>query len=308
MQPDFAAATDQEVVQRARGGQESAYRELLHRYQGPVFSLIYRMVRDRELAEDLAQETFVKVLNALDTYRPEFKFSSWIFKIANNAAIDHLRRRQLDTLSLDGAPGATTPRQMEETSIQLSDKGETPLQAVEARELGSAIEQAIGKLRPEYRACIILRHIEDRPYEEIAEPRPAAGHREDLHTPRQGRTEGDVGPAPRVKPTTPTERRGTCMTDNRSNHPLDPMEDQVLDRYLASLGRFSPGPGFGDRVMARVRVRAPVPARAPGIAQRLVRSRRWPVLAYSLSGAAAASSTALTAWVAANFQAMTAWA
>ncbi|MBI2072764.1 MAG: hypothetical protein HYW06_09040 [Gemmatimonadetes bacterium] len=98
------------------------------------------------------------------------------------------------------------------------------------------------------------------------------------------------------------------MTDNRSNHPLDPMEDQVLDRYLASLGRFSPGPGFGDRVMARVRVRAPVPARAPGIAQRLVRSRRWPVLAYSLSGAAAASSTALTAWVAANFQAMTAWA
>ncbi|MBI2402278.1 MAG: sigma-70 family RNA polymerase sigma factor [Gemmatimonadetes bacterium] len=169
MQPDFAAATDQEVVQRARGGQESAYRELLHRYQGPVFSLIYRMVRDRELAEDLAQEAFVKALNALDSYRPEFKFSSWMFKIANNAAIDHLRRRQLDTLSLDGAPGATTPRQMEETSIQLSDKGETPLQAVEARELGSAIEQAIGKLRPEYRACIILRHIEDRPYEEIAE-------------------------------------------------------------------------------------------------------------------------------------------
>ncbi|MBI2537085.1 MAG: sigma-70 family RNA polymerase sigma factor [Gemmatimonadetes bacterium] len=169
MQPDFAAATDQAVVQRARGGQESAYRELLHRYQGPVFSLIYRMVRDRELAEDLAQEAFVKALNALDSYRPEFKFSSWMFKIANNAAIDHLRRRQLDTLSLDGAPGATTPRQMEETSIQLSDKGETPLQAVEARELGSAIEQAIGKLRPEYRACIILRHIEDRPYEEIAE-------------------------------------------------------------------------------------------------------------------------------------------
>ncbi|MBI2072763.1 MAG: sigma-70 family RNA polymerase sigma factor [Gemmatimonadetes bacterium] len=169
MQPDFAAATDQEVVQRARGGQESAYRELLHRYQGPMFSLIYRMVRDRELAEDLAQEAFVKALNALDSYRPEFKFSSWMFKIANNAAIDHLRRRQLDTLSLDGAPGATTPRQMEETSIQLSDKGETPLQAVEARELGSAIEQAIGKLRPEYRACIILRHIEDRPYEEIAE-------------------------------------------------------------------------------------------------------------------------------------------
>lgn len=100
------------------------------------------------------------------------------------------------------------------------------------------------------------------------------------------------------------------MTDNRSNHPLDPMEDQVLDHYLASLGRFSPGPGFEDRVMARVRVPVPAPvlAPAPSFAARVVRSRRWPVFAYSLSGLAAASSTALTAWVAANFSALTAWA
>lgn len=98
------------------------------------------------------------------------------------------------------------------------------------------------------------------------------------------------------------------MTDNRSNHPLDPMEDQVLDRYLASLGRFTPGPGFDDRVMARVHIMAPVPDRRPSFAARVVRSRRWPVLAYSLSGAAAASSTALTAWVAANVEGLAAWA
>lgn len=168
-EPSFTAVTDQEVVRKARGGQEAAYRELLHRYQGPVFSLVYRMVRDRALAEDLAQETFVKALNALDTYRPEFKFSSWLFKIANNVAIDHLRRRQLETLSLDGGPNALTPREMDETRPVVSDRSETPLEEVEARELGAAIEQAIGKLRPEYRACIILRHIEDRPYEDIAE-------------------------------------------------------------------------------------------------------------------------------------------
>jgi RNA polymerase sigma-70 factor (ECF subfamily) len=127
------------------------------------------MVRDRALAEDLAQETFVKALNALDSYRPEFKFSSWLFKIANNVAIDHLRRRQLETLSLDGSPDALTPRELEESRPIVPDRAETPLQEVEARELGAAIEQAIGKLRPEYRACIILRHIEDRPYEDIAE-------------------------------------------------------------------------------------------------------------------------------------------
>src|SRR2546421_3484190 len=59
------------------------------------------MVRGRALAEDLAQETFIKVLNGIGSYNPQFKFSSWIFKIANNAAIDHLRKRDLDTLSLE---------------------------------------------------------------------------------------------------------------------------------------------------------------------------------------------------------------
>jgi RNA polymerase sigma-70 factor (ECF subfamily) len=106
---ELASATDQQVVLLAKSGQDVAYRELVRRYERPVFSLIYRMVRDRELAEDLAQETFVKALNAIESYRPEFKFSSWIFKIANNAAIDHLRRRELDTLSLDGSPNAETP-------------------------------------------------------------------------------------------------------------------------------------------------------------------------------------------------------
>ena len=163
------SATDQEVVLAARDGQERAYRELIRRYERPIFSLVYRMVRDRELAEDLSQETFVKALNAIDSYRPEYKFSSWIFKIATNAAIDHLRRRELDTLSLEGARDATTPDRAEATALQVRDRGESPLEEMEARELGSAIEKAVGNLRPEYRTCILLRHVEDRSYEEIAE-------------------------------------------------------------------------------------------------------------------------------------------
>jgi RNA polymerase sigma-70 factor (ECF subfamily) len=150
-------------------GHEAAFRELVRRYERPVFSLLYRMVRDRTLAEDLSQETFIKVLNGIKSYRPEFKFSSWIFKIANNAAIDHIRRKSLDTLSLDGAPDAETPEAMKATAIQLDAKGESPLQELEHRELGSAIERAIGRLRPEYRACILLRHVDGYSYEEIAE-------------------------------------------------------------------------------------------------------------------------------------------
>lgn len=162
-------ASDQRVVAWARQGHEAAFRELVRRYERPVFSLLYRMVRDRALAEDLAQETFIKVLNGIKSYRPEFKFSSWIFKIANNAAIDHLRRRSLDTLSLDGAPTAATPEQMHATALQLGDRAESPLQQVENRELGSAIEGAIARLRPEYRSCILLRHVEGYSYEEIAD-------------------------------------------------------------------------------------------------------------------------------------------
>ncbi len=167
-QLDLAAASDQEVVTLAREGREAAYRELIRRYERPVFSLVFRMVRDRQTAEDLSQETFVKALNAIGSYRPEYKFSSWIFKIANNTAIDYLRRRDLDTLSLDGSPHATTQEDIEATALQVSDRGESPLAELEARELGTAIERAIGRLRPEYRACILLRHVEGMAYEEIA--------------------------------------------------------------------------------------------------------------------------------------------
>lgn len=168
-EPLGPTASDQEVVLAARRGSDAAYRELVRRYERPIFSLVFRMVRDRELAEDLTQETFVKALNALASYRPEFKFSSWIFKIANNASIDQLRRRELDTLSLDGSPTAETPDAIEATALQVGSKGESPLDELEAREVGKAIEIAIGKLRPEYRSCILLRHVEGLAYEEIAE-------------------------------------------------------------------------------------------------------------------------------------------
>jgi RNA polymerase sigma-70 factor (ECF subfamily) len=165
----LAAKTDQEIVALARAGHEAAYRELIRRYERPLFSLLFRMVRDRELAEDLAQETFIKVLNAIESYRPEYKFSSWIFKIANNAAIDHLRRRELDTLSLEGSPHAETADAIEATALQIGARQESPLDEVAARELGGQIEAAIAQLRPEYRSCILLRHVEGRAYEEIAE-------------------------------------------------------------------------------------------------------------------------------------------
>jgi RNA polymerase sigma-70 factor (ECF subfamily) len=162
-------STDHELVALARTGSDKAYRELLGRYQRPVFSLIYRMVRDREQAEDLAQETFVKVFNHLERYNPKYKFSSWIFKVASNLSIDHLRKKGLDTVSLDGSRHAQTADEVDATRITVESRDENPEEYLEAKELGEEIERAIGALREDYRTAILLRHVEGRPYEEIAE-------------------------------------------------------------------------------------------------------------------------------------------
>ena len=161
--------TDQEVVAQARKGSEAAYRELIRRYDRPVFSIIYRMVRDRELAEDLAQETFIKVLNAIDSYDPSYKFSSWVFKIAHNNTVDHIRKKRVKTLSLDGSPHARTQEQAEASSFTAVDMAENPEEYTQSQQVGAEIEAAIQTLRPAYREAILLWHVEARPYDEIAD-------------------------------------------------------------------------------------------------------------------------------------------
>jgi RNA polymerase sigma-70 factor (ECF subfamily) len=166
---DYKKLTDQEVVALARLGREAAYRELIGRYQRPVFSLIYRLVRDREKAEDLSQETFIKVLNAIERYDPSYKFSSWIFKIAHNTSLDHLRKKEPETLSLDGSPHAETAAEIEASTVTAISTEESPDDYASSKELGAYLEVAMSKLRPEYRTAVILCHVEGRPYEEIAE-------------------------------------------------------------------------------------------------------------------------------------------
>lgn len=153
----------------AAQGREAAFGELLKRYERPVFSLIFRMVRDRTLAEDLAQEAFIRAFNAIGSYNTSYKFSNWIFKIANNHTIDHLRKRRLDTVSIHGSPHATTQDEVSQSRLVIASSDESPLELMENRELGGQIEAAIGELREEYRTAILLRHVEGYAYEEIAD-------------------------------------------------------------------------------------------------------------------------------------------
>jgi len=166
---DIATLDDRELASLAREGRESAFRELLARYERPVFSLVFRMVRHRSVAEDLAQEAFIRAFGAIDSYNPGYKFSSWLFKIANNHTIDWLRKRKLDTVSIDGSANAVGADEVARTSWELESDTERPDAYVENRELGGQIEEAIARLRPEYRTVVLLRHVEGYAYDEIAE-------------------------------------------------------------------------------------------------------------------------------------------
>jgi len=164
---ELSKLEDRDLVGLALEGRESAFRELLARYERPLYTQIWRMVRDTGLAEDLAQEAFVRAFRALPSYNPQHRFSSWIFRVAHNLTIDHLRKKQLDTVSLD-APRAGG-RSDALPALQVATPGASPEEETLQRELGSQIETAIDALRPEYRAAILLRHVEGRSYEEVAE-------------------------------------------------------------------------------------------------------------------------------------------
>src|SRR3954454_16779118 len=95
--------TDAELVASALRGVEEACRELVTRFERPVYTLLLRMVQNAATAEDLAQKGFVKAFSRLDSYDPQWKFSIWLFKIAHNTAIDHLRRRVPETVPIEGS-------------------------------------------------------------------------------------------------------------------------------------------------------------------------------------------------------------
>jgi RNA polymerase sigma-70 factor, ECF subfamily len=157
--------TDPDLVVRALGGSQAASREIVSRYQRPVFNLIIRMVRDRALAEDLAQETFLKAFARLTSYNPQFKFSNWLLKIAHNTVIDSLRQRRPPTLSLE-----TPDLEKAGAALALIDQSaEDPVRNLERAELARMLERALARLRPEYRQVVVLRYHEDLGHDEIAE-------------------------------------------------------------------------------------------------------------------------------------------
>lgn len=160
--------TDTELVTSTLRGSQEAFRELVGRYERPVYSLVVRMVQDSGLAEDLAQEVFFKAYRRLDTYDPVRKFSSWLFKIAHNTTIDHLRRHSPETVPLEGDRKDDEDRGGLAT-VLADTSSEDPSAAAERRDMARSLERAIARLRPEYRELVVLFYVEGASYQDLCE-------------------------------------------------------------------------------------------------------------------------------------------
>lgn len=164
MAPEAVQTTDEELVAAVLRGERELFGALVERYQGRLVNYLYRLLRSVEDAHELSQEVFIKVYQALDRYDPRYRFSTWIFRVAQNAAIDEIRKRRVRLVSFEGREDeAGEAREWEPESPARGPYGE-----LRNAERGGAIQQAIDKLPWEYRELIVLRHFGELSYDDIA--------------------------------------------------------------------------------------------------------------------------------------------
>lgn len=160
------ALQDHELVLMAIKGDQLAYSKLMQRYRDSIYFMIQKMVNNREDADDLTMEAFGKAFNNLPKYSPEFAFSTWLYRIAINNCIDFMRRKRLETLSID------EPTQEEDAQNivpELENDELDPEETIIREQRIRLIRNVLDRLNPKYRQLIELRYLKEYSYEEISE-------------------------------------------------------------------------------------------------------------------------------------------
>jgi len=156
---------DSDLIDRALGGDQSAYERLMKKYYKLVSNLIYKMIYNKDDVEDLAQEAFIKAFNSLSKFDKQFAFSTWLYKIASNNCIDYIRKRKLNTISIDKEIETSD----DDFKFEIPDNDYKPDREIIESERKQVLENAINSLPEKYKTVIMLRHTEDMEYEEIAQ-------------------------------------------------------------------------------------------------------------------------------------------
>lgn len=156
---------DADLIQRCLANDQSAYTQLLEKYRRQVLSLVWRMVNNKEEAQDLAQEAFIRAFRSLESFDTTRSFPAWLFRITTNLCVDHYRKRKLKTVSLVQEAG----HDHEERTIELESPEAGPAEEFEDRQSAEWLDRMVRSLPAPYRIVILLRHQSDMAYEEIAE-------------------------------------------------------------------------------------------------------------------------------------------
>ncbi len=158
-------AEDSRNIKAALKGDQVSYRAIMKKYHDQVYNLLYRMVHDKDEVEDLTQEAFIKAFNSLKNFNEEFAFSTWLHKIATNNCIDYIRKRKLQTFSIDKPLESKDG----EYSFEIPDSTYIPDKTLIAGQRSKILEDAVNSLPEKYRQVILMRHTEDKDYQEIAD-------------------------------------------------------------------------------------------------------------------------------------------
>jgi RNA polymerase sigma-70 factor (ECF subfamily) len=156
--------TDASLVAQALAGSEDACRVLVERHSRPVLTLIARMVRDQGVAEELAQDAFVKAFAALRSFDPSYKFSNWMLRIAHNVAIDHLRKVRPTLVFMDADDSGRNL-----ADVVADGREPSAFERALRQDFREDLESALARLRPEFRRLVVMRYIEDLSYDDIAD-------------------------------------------------------------------------------------------------------------------------------------------
>jgi RNA polymerase sigma-70 factor (ECF subfamily) len=146
-------------------GDQRAYAELMERYRDSIYFMLLKMVRVKDDADDLTIEAFGKAFKRLSQYTPNFAFSTWLFKIATNNAIDYLRRKKNNTLSLDKS---FENDEGGEFTMEVATEGPDPEEKVIRKEKIRLMRAVVEKLKPNYRMLVEMRYFDELSYEEIS--------------------------------------------------------------------------------------------------------------------------------------------
>lgn len=152
------------LIDNAIAGNQEAYERLMYKYRQLIYNLIFRMIRNKEDVEDLTQEAFIKAFNSLEKFDKQFSFSTWLFKIATNNCIDYLRKKKLNTFSIDKEIGTDD----DEFQFEIPDTERIPDKNLLDKERKKILEEAIENLPGKYKSVILMRHRDEKDYEEIA--------------------------------------------------------------------------------------------------------------------------------------------